>query len=79
MGVWPVLPVSAQCAGAWLEPQTGLPRAGTEPADQTQEAFETRQAQRLVSAGEPEPGLVDGRHGRPVEGWQGVPSADGAG
>ena len=24
-GGWPVLPVSAQCARAWLEPQTGLP------------------------------------------------------
>jgi hypothetical protein len=82
LGLRPVLPLPAQCPGAFVESQTGLPdipRSGIEPADQAKKALEAGQTRYAGRPGSTEHGLVDGLHGRPPGGRQAVSAAECAG
>ena|GEM_PF-2075574 len=64
-GVRAVFFVSAQCEGLPMESQAGLsdlPRAGTEPADQTKEADCSRETGAVGGTGRHQSVLVDGFH-----------------
>ncbi len=73
LGIWPVLPVLAQCPRIPLESQAGLPGTGAEPADQAPEAPDPGKAAAVVGTGNDQRVLVHGFHARSTVGRPELP------
>ena len=77
LGLWPLLPVSAQCQKIRLEAQARLSdisRAGVEFADQTKKAAYPGKARIVVGANVDQRRMINGLYARPAVGRAQHPS-----
>ncbi len=69
LGLWSLLPVSAQREGLYLEPQARVPdlqRIGAGSSDQAEEEYEPSEARAADGAEVDQRSMVDGLHAQSV-------------